>query len=82
MEGKTKQSIAYECMLEMMAVPLADRRQVMRGAELFFARGWPNNHFTVGMARRAGMGLVPPVYEGIGSEARYFQTIKTPTQAT
>jgi len=45
--------------------------------QLFFARGWPNNHFTVGMARRAGMGQVPPVYEGIGTEGHYFQSMKT-----
>jgi hypothetical protein len=73
MEGNVDQSRAYECMLEMItAVPIADRRQIMRGAELFFARGWPNNHFTVGMATRAGLGLVPPAYAGIGSEGLYF----------
>jgi len=72
MEGKMKQSRAYECMLELTAVPMEERCQIMKGAELFFARGWPNNHFTLGMASRAGLGLVPPVYEGIGSEGVYF----------
>jgi hypothetical protein len=81
MEGKMKQSRAYECMLEITAVPPAERCQIMKGAELFFDRGWPNNHFTVDMARRAATGLVPPIYEGIGSEGRYFQTMNTPIQA-
>jgi hypothetical protein len=63
-------------MLEFAKIPLAERPQVMRGADLFFSRGWPNNHFTVDMAARAGRGLVPPVYEGIGSEERYFQIMK------
>jgi hypothetical protein len=61
-------------MLERTDVPLADRAQVMMGAELFFDRGWPSNHFTVGMASQAGLGLIPPVYEGLGSEGRYFLT--------
>jgi hypothetical protein len=63
-------------MLELTAVPFAARRQIMNGAELFFARGWPNNHFTLNMATRAGMGLVPPVYEGIGSEGAYFFSVQ------
>jgi len=58
-------------MLQVMNVPVEERPQVMRGADLFFDRGWPSNHFTVGMAARAGAGLVPPVYEGFGSEAKY-----------
>jgi hypothetical protein len=52
------------------------------GAELCFDRGWPINHFTVGMVARAGNGLVPPVYEGLGSEERYYQTTKPPTHAS
>jgi hypothetical protein len=76
MEGRTKQARAYAWMLELTEFPIAERSQAIRGAELFFDRGWPNNHFTVAMAARAGMGLVPPVYEGIGSEGRYFENIK------
>jgi len=78
MERRIRQSRAFEQMLEFTQVPLAERPQLMRGANVFFDRGWPNNHFTVGMAARAGMGLVPPVYEGLGSEGRYFQIMKTP----
>ena len=81
MKDITKQTQKYERMLELAAVPLLERRQVMVGAALFFSRGGPNNHFTVGMAARAGTGLVPPVYVGLGSEERYFQTKKPPTYA-
>jgi hypothetical protein len=80
MEDQTRQIRAYELMLRRMEVPFAERQQIMRGAELFFLRGWPNNHFTVGMATMAGTGLIPPVYDGIGSEGRYFRTMKNPTQ--
>jgi hypothetical protein len=80
MEGKTKQTQAYERMLELTYVPLAERHNVMAGAAVFFDRGWPSNHFTVDMAARAGRGLVPPIYDGIGTEGRYFQTIKDPSQ--
>jgi hypothetical protein len=78
MKDETKQTRDYELMLELAAVPLAERAQVMVGANLFFDRGWPNHHFTLGMAVRAGNGLVPPIYEGLGSEGMYFQTTKTP----
>ena len=77
MEARTKQTKAYEWMLELMAVRLSQRNRIMRGAELFLQRGWPSNHFTVGMAARAGMGLVPPVYQGLGSEGHYFDLLKT-----
>jgi hypothetical protein len=76
MKDITKQIREYEILVELAAVPLPQRHQAMMGAELFFNRGWPNNHFTVGMAARAGIGLVPPVYEGLGSEERYFQSSK------
>ena len=69
-------------MLELTYVPLAERDNAMAGAAVFFDRGWPINHFTVDMAARAGMGLVPPVYEGIGTEGRYFQIMKDPSQVT
>lgn len=71
MEDRKEQTEAFARMLETMNVPAAERPQVMRGVDLFFDRGWPSNHFTVGMAARAGAGLVPPVYEGFGSEAEY-----------
>ena len=71
MEDRVKQTEAFARMLETMNVPAAERPQVMRGVDLFFDRGWPSNHFTVGMAARAGAGLVPPAYEGFGSEAEY-----------
>ena len=71
MEDRVKQTEAFARMLETMNVPAAERPQVMRGVDLFFDRGWPSNHFTVGMAARAGAGLVPPVYGGFGSEAKY-----------
>jgi hypothetical protein len=82
MEGKTKQTQAYELMLELTYVPIAERHNVMAGAAVFFDRGWPSNHFTVDMAARAGMGLVPPVYDGIGTEGRYFQIMKNLSQVT
>ena len=59
METRRKRTLAYELMLDVAAVPLAERAHIMLGAEQFFAHGWPINHFTVGMAARAGMGLVP-----------------------
>jgi hypothetical protein len=71
MEDRVKQTEAFARMLETMNVPAAERPQVMRGVDLFFDRGWPSTHFTVGMAARAGAGLVPPVYEGFGSETKY-----------
>jgi hypothetical protein len=71
MEDRVKQTEAFAQMLELMKVPVAERPQVMQGADLFFDRGWPSNRFTVGMAARAGVGLVPPLYEGFGSEAKY-----------
>jgi hypothetical protein len=80
MEDKAKQLQTYECMLKITAVPLAERGQILRGAELFFTRGWPNNHFTIAMAVRAARGLVPPAYEGLGSEGRYFQVSKARTR--
>ncbi len=76
MGNRRKRTLAYELMLETAAVPVAERAQIMIGAEAFFARGWPINHFTVGMAARAGMGLLPPVYEGLGSEGRYFEAMR------
>lgn len=82
MEDKSKQARAYELMLELTNVPLAQRHNILTGAVVFFDRGWPSNHFTVDMAARAGMGLVPPVYEGIGTEGRYFQIMKDPSQVT
>lgn len=71
MEDRVKQTEAFAQMLEVMNVPPAERPQVMRGVDLFFDCGWPSNRFTVGMAARAGAGLVPPVYHGFGSEAEY-----------
>ena len=79
MKDIIKQMREYELMLELAAVPLPQRHQVILGAAVFFDRGWPNNHFTVSMAARAGDGLVPPVYEGLGSEDRYFQSTKPAT---
>jgi hypothetical protein len=76
MQTKRKRTQAYELMLEVAAVPLAERAQIMIGAERFFDHGWPINHFTVGMAARAGKGLVPPIYEGLGSEGRYFEAMR------
>jgi hypothetical protein len=71
MVDRVKQTEAFARMLEMMNVPAGERPQVMLGVNLFFDRGWPSNHFTVGMAARAGAGLIPPVYEGTSSEAKY-----------
>jgi len=70
MEDRIKQTEAFAKILELMKVPVAERPQVMRGVDLFFDRGWPSSRFTVGMAARAGAGLVPPLYEGLGSEAK------------
>ena len=71
LEDRSKQTEAFARMLELLKVPLEDRPQVMHGVDLFFDRGWPSNHFTVGMAARAGAGLLPPTYEGPRSEAKY-----------
>ena len=71
MEDRIEQTEAFARMLELMKVPAPERPQVMRGVDLFFDRGWPSNRFTVGMAARAGAGLVPPLYEEFGSEAKY-----------
>jgi len=80
MESKTKQAREYERMLELTFVPPAERQNVMSGAAVFFDRGWPINHFTVEMAARVGMGQIPPAYNGIGSEGRYFQAMKDQDQ--
>ena len=64
--------------LTLIPVPPAERAIAIKGAGIFFDRGWPSNHFTVDMAVRAGKGLVPPLYDGIGSEERYFQTTQSP----
>lgn len=77
MDCKTKQMHAYEWMLELTSIPLSERHHIMRGAELLIERGWPSNHFTVGMAIRAGAGEIPPLYQGLGSEERYFQALKS-----
>ena len=66
-------------MLALTQFPRAERAHAMRGADIYFNLGWPNDHFTVGMAARAGMGITPPTYEGIGSEGSYFQRMKIPT---
>jgi hypothetical protein len=79
MERKRERTREYELLLEAAEVPLRERAQIMIGAERFFERGWPIHHFTIGMAARAGMGQVPPVYEGLGSEGRYFGTPMAPT---
>jgi hypothetical protein len=71
MEDRAKQTEAFTRILETMNYPVGERPQVMRGVDLFFDRGWPSNHFTVGMAARAGAGLIPPVYEGFASDAKY-----------
>ena len=67
MEDRAKQTEAFIHMLETMGVPAAERPQIMRGVEMFFDRGWPSNQVTVGMAARAGAGLVPSAYEGISN---------------
>jgi hypothetical protein len=79
MEDKVKQMQDFAQMLEVIQIPIAERPLVMMGVSMFFDRGWPKDHFTVGMAARAGSGHVPPVYDGIGSEERYFQTTKPST---
>lgn len=79
MKDITKQMREYELILNIAAAPLPQRHQVTVGAAVFFLRGWPINHFTVSMAARAGYGLVPPVYVGLGSEERYFQSTKPAT---
>ena len=71
MEDRIKQTEAFARILELMKVPIAERPQVMRGVDLFFDHGWPTNRFRVGMAAHAGAGLVPPLYEGFSSEAKY-----------
>jgi hypothetical protein len=71
MEDRAKQTEAFARMLELMQIPAVERPQIMRGVDMFFDRGWPSNHFTVGMAARAGAGLIPPIYEGFTSEAKY-----------
>ena len=70
MEDRVKQTEAFAQMLEMMNVPAAERPQVMRGVDLFFDRGWPSNHFTVGMAARAGAGLVASYIQWIWQRGR------------
>jgi hypothetical protein len=80
MEDKVKQMQDFAQMLEVIQIPIAERPLVMMGVRMFFDRGWPKDHFTVGMAARAGSGHVPPIYDGIGSEERYFQTTKPSTQ--
>jgi hypothetical protein len=82
MQTKRNRTLAYELMLEVAAVPLGERAVIMIGAEQFFDHGWPINHFTVGMAARAGMGLVPPIYEGLGSEGHYFEAMRPGPDAT
>jgi hypothetical protein len=71
MEDRAKQTEAFEKILEIMKVPVEERPQAMLGVNLFFDHGWPSNHFTVGMAARAGAGLIQPVYEGPASESKY-----------
>ena len=71
MEDRAKQTEAFARMLELLKIPMEERPEVMRGVDLFFDRGWPSNHFTVGMAARAGAGLIPPIYEGPQSERKY-----------
>jgi hypothetical protein len=82
MNHRAKQTLDYETSLELAQIPIAARTQAMKGAALFFDRGWPSNHFTVGMASRAGMGLIPPVYDGPGSEERYFESTMQPLPAS
>jgi hypothetical protein len=65
-------------LVEAAGIPVGERAQIMIGAELFFQRGWPIHHFTIAMAARAGMGQVPPIYEGLGTEGRYFGTVTMP----
>ena len=77
MQSKAERTREYELLLDAAGVPVRERAQIMIGAELFFERGWPIHHFTIGMAARAGMGQVPPIYEGLGSEGRYFETLAT-----
>jgi hypothetical protein len=64
MEDRAKQIEVFARMLEDTPVPVEERPQIMRGVELFFDRGWPSNFVTMGMAARAGAGLIPPAYEG------------------
>jgi len=78
MQSKTERTREYELLLEAAGIPVGERAQIMIGAELFFERGWPIHHFTIDMAARAGMGQVPPIYEGLGTEGRYFGTLTTP----
>jgi hypothetical protein len=76
MRDTTKQTQVYALMLALTTLPVAERQNVIRGAAVFFDRGWPSDHFTVGMAALAGMGLVPPIYGGIGTEELYFLSMQ------
>jgi hypothetical protein len=82
MKDTTKQTQTYAWMLALAQTPIAERHNVIKGASVFFDRGWPSNHFTVGMAARAGMGLVPPIYNGIGSEGLYFYSEKDASEGS
>jgi hypothetical protein len=71
MEDRVKAIEGFAGILKQTNLSAADRAQVMRGVGLFLDRGWPSNYVTVGMAAKAGAGLIPPVYEGFESKAKY-----------
>jgi hypothetical protein len=77
MEDIKQQTEAFAKMLETLVVPKEDRPEVMKGVALSFEYGWPSNHFTVGMAARAGAGLAPFQYEGPSSEAKYKKMMES-----
>lgn len=71
MEDRAKQTEAFLRTLDLTQIPAAERPKIMRGVNHFFDRGWPSNFVTVGMAARAGDGLMPPKFQGPDSEAEY-----------
>jgi hypothetical protein len=80
MEDRVKQTEAFVKMCDLVSVPHSERPQIMQGVDIFFDRGWPSNYFTVGMARSAGAGLIPDVYEGLHSKSEYLARMESETK--
>jgi hypothetical protein len=69
-EDKEEQLAAYDKIMELAAIPVADRPKYRAGAEQLMDLGWPTNYIDFGMIDRYYRGLVPR-YEGYQSFTAY-----------
>lgn len=60
---------------ETVGLSPVEKAEAIKGAQIFFEKGWPTTFVSTGWALRANRGLPPPEYKGINSIADYASRI-------